>query len=160
MVLHHQDKLQLNDNTWLKIWEEWIELEQGWYSWSALRYNALDYEIHSNITVQQTESTKQINLLHCPLRVRNLGSKNDKPQKSRRFWNLSILMNAPNILHRKTNFFILKQLKITTRLSTRINQSYSRYFWLISKRTNGLKKLHIEGKINCGGSREDHRHNG
>ena len=48
----------------------------------------------------------------------------------------------------RTNVSILKKLKITTRLSTRINQSYLRYFGHISRRTNGLEKLVVEGKIN------------
>jgi len=48
----------------------------------------------------------------------------------------------------RTNVSILKKLKVTTRLSTRKNQSYLRYFGHISRRTNGLEKLIVEGKIN------------
>lgn len=51
-------------------------------------------------------------------------------------------------MEHRTNMSILKKLKITTRLSTRINQSYLRYFGHISRRTNGLEKLIVEGKIN------------
>ena len=48
----------------------------------------------------------------------------------------------------RTNVSILRQLKVNTRLSTKINQSYLRYFGHISRRTDGLEKIIIEGKIN------------
>lgn len=44
---------------------------------------------------------------------------------------------------------ILKKLKITTTLTTRINQKYLRYFEHSSTRTNGLEKLILKGKINA-----------
>lgn len=48
---------------------------------------------------------------------------------------------------RRTNESILRQLGIQTRLSTKVSQQYLRYFGHIARRSDGMEKLIIEGKI-------------
>lgn len=52
-----------------------------------------------------------------------------------------------------TNLSFLRQLKATTTLSTKINQTYLRYFGHIWIKENELEKLIIEGKINGKGTK-------
>ena len=61
-------------------------------------------------------------------------------------WVYRRLRRIPWTAHR-TNISIIEELKIETRLVTRLNQSILRYFGHITRRGTSIERLMVEGKV-------------
>lgn len=94
----------------------------------------------ASLTHYKAQPNYKLDWLNFQLRFRNLDCKGDRQAKNRCVWNVTWTLYRTNVSTHQTI------LNIQTRLSTKVSQSFLRYFGHIVRKDDSIERLMVEGR--------------